>query len=79
MPQSRTQVNTVDEVRQALIELEAVQLRGLFHLLEKATADSTVSNTTVETDFSTTHTVEANAMGVGQVYRIRASGILSTV
>lgn len=53
--------------------------RGLF----AATASDTVANTTTQTNFSPAGegSVElaANSLAVGQVYRIKASGILSTV
>lgn len=41
--------------------------------------DDTISNTTTETNFSQKHTIAANSLIVGQVYCIKATGILSTV
>lgn len=56
-----------------------ISIISYFRLVAKALADSTVANTTSETDFATTFSVAANSMAVGQVYKIRASGVLSTV
>ena len=48
-----------------------------------STADDTIANTVAETNFSPagvgSTTIAASSLVVGQVYRIRASGILSTV
>ncbi len=48
------------------------------HKLAAATANSTISNTTIETEFTPNATLAANSLAVGQVYRITARGILST-
>ena len=56
-----------------------ISIISYFRLVAKALADSTVANTASETAFATTFSVAANSMAVGQVYKIRASGVLSTV
>ena len=54
------------------------QIRNSIVVLAKSTADSKVENTVTETDFATKHTVVADNLVVGQVYRVIVNGVLST-
>jgi len=55
---------------------------GEVQVLFAATADDSIQNTTVRTNFAPTGvgsaTLPANSLKVGQVYRITARGVLST-
>ena len=57
--------------------------QGNVEVIAASTSDDTIANTASETNFAPTGvgsaTLAANSLVVGQVYRIRASGILSTV
>lgn len=69
-----------------LVPVSPVQIQGdsiglevaVMAILLAATSSSTVSNTTVETNFTPNATLSANSLVVGQVYRVTARGILST-
>lgn len=52
---------------------------GINEMLARSSADSVVENTTTETDFTTKFSVAANTFVVGQVYRMKITGIISMV
>lgn len=74
-------INVTSRVKCVNLNADMVDGRDasdLVAVLEKATSDSSVTDTTTETSFSTTHTVDPSTMKVGMIYRIIVSGIFST-
>lgn len=78
--ESTLTLGTSEFVKSLASEVQVSNLNvAQFRLLKRATADSTISNTVAETNFSPVYLVPADEMIVGMVYRIKVRGVISTV